>query len=156
MTLQILFAVLVSVLVSLPVVAQASHVSVPTIVFVCEHGSAKSVVAAAHFNRLAEERGLRFRAVSRGTVPDEAFPPAAMENLARDGLKPADPKPVKLAQADLDNALGVVTFCEIPAEYKPPTGVETWTVPPVSTDYAVSRDAILTEIERLLSRLQSR
>ena len=34
-----------------------------TIVFVCEHGSAKSVVAAAHFDRLAGERGLGLRAV---------------------------------------------------------------------------------------------
>jgi hypothetical protein len=28
---------------------------VQTILFVCEHGSAKSVIAAAHFNRLAEQ-----------------------------------------------------------------------------------------------------
>ncbi len=26
----------------------------PVVVFVCEHGAAKSIVAAAHFNRLAE------------------------------------------------------------------------------------------------------
>ncbi|MGH9334858.1 MAG: hypothetical protein ACRD21_14045, partial [Vicinamibacteria bacterium] len=41
-----------------------------TVVFVCEHGAAKSVIAAAHFNRLAKERELPFRAISRGTVPD--------------------------------------------------------------------------------------
>ena len=38
-----------------------------TILFVCEHGSAKSVVAAAHFNQIATARGLPFRAISRGT-----------------------------------------------------------------------------------------
>ncbi len=26
-------------------------------VFVCEHGAAKSIVAAAHFNRIAREKG---------------------------------------------------------------------------------------------------
>ena len=40
-----------------------------TVLFVCEHGAAKSVVAAAHFNKLAAERGLPFRAISRGTAP---------------------------------------------------------------------------------------
>ena len=35
-------------------------VSASTIVFVCEHGSAKSVVAAAHFNRLAAEARLPY------------------------------------------------------------------------------------------------
>ena len=37
----------------------------PTLVFVCLHGSVKSQIAAAHFNRIARERGLsvtRFRA----------------------------------------------------------------------------------------------
>ena len=49
-----------------------------TILFVCEHGSAKSVVAAAHFNRIAAARGLPFRAISRGTVPDVEMAPAAV------------------------------------------------------------------------------
>lgn len=48
---------------------------VGTVLFVCEHGSAKSVVAAAHFNRLAEQRGLPFHAISRGTAPDEEMAP---------------------------------------------------------------------------------
>ncbi len=52
---------------------------VGTILFVCEHGSAKSVVAAAHFNRIAAARGLPFRAISRGTVPDAEMAPAAVK-----------------------------------------------------------------------------
>ena len=39
------------------------------VVFVCEHGAAKSVVATAYFNTLAAERGLPFRATFRGTAP---------------------------------------------------------------------------------------
>jgi len=38
------------------------------VVFVCEHGAAKSVVATAYFNKLAAERGLPFRATFRGTT----------------------------------------------------------------------------------------
>src|SRR5690242_16385787 len=64
-----------------------------TVLFVCEHGSAKSVVAAAHFNRIAAERGLPFRAIARGTVPEPGMAPAAVKGLLEDGLKPADPVP---------------------------------------------------------------
>ena len=49
-----------------PLLAQAN----PSIVFVCEHGAAKSVIAAAYFNKIAAEHGLRerrSRATSRGT-----------------------------------------------------------------------------------------
>ena len=49
----------------------------PVVLFVCEHGSTKSTVAAAHFNKLAGERGLKLRAVSRGTNPDEEVAPKA-------------------------------------------------------------------------------
>jgi protein-tyrosine-phosphatase len=42
-----------------------------TIIFVCEHGAAKSVIAAAYFNRFAEQRGLNLRAAARGTNPDD-------------------------------------------------------------------------------------
>jgi pyruvate/2-oxoglutarate dehydrogenase complex dihydrolipoamide acyltransferase (E2) component len=58
----------------------------PVIVFVCEHGAAKSVMAAAHFNKLARERGLNLRAVARGTSPDKEIAPKAALGLQADGL----------------------------------------------------------------------
>ena len=124
-----------------------------TVLFVCEHGSAKSVVAAAHFNRIAAERGLPFRAVSRGTAPDPEMAPAAVKGLLGDGLKPADPAPAKLTQSDLDTAVRVVTFCDLPPDLKAAAPVERWEVPPVSTEYAGSRDAMLERMEQLLLEL---
>ena len=124
-----------------------------TILFVCEHGSAKSVVAAAHFNRITAARGLPFRAVSRGTVPDAEMAPAAVEGLLGDGLKPDDPAPTKLEQSDLDAAVRVVTFCALPAGLQARSPVQPWEVPPVSTEYAASREALLVRIERLLQEL---
>ncbi len=44
------------------------------IVFVCEHGSVKSLIAASLFERAAAERGLDVHAVSRGVSPDERVP----------------------------------------------------------------------------------
>src|SRR3954447_1387630 len=68
--------------------AQTSKADVApsTIVFVCEHGSAKSVVAAAHFNRLAAEARLPFRAVSRGVKPDAEVAVGVKAGLAADGI----------------------------------------------------------------------
>jgi protein-tyrosine-phosphatase len=124
--------------------------AVGTVLFVCEHGSAKSVVAAAHFNRIAANRGLPFRAISRGTVPDAEMAPAAVKGLLGDGLKPDDPAPTKLEQSDLDAAVRVVTFCDLPPELEVAAPIERWEVLPVSTEYARSRDAMLAHIEQLL------
>lgn len=126
---------------------------VGTVLFVCEHGSAKSIVAAAHFNRIAADRGLPFRAISRGTVPDAEMAPAAVKGLLGDGLKADDPTPAKLAQSDLDTAVRVVTFCDLPPDLEVATPIERWEVPPVSTEYAKSRDVMLAHIERLLREL---
>lgn len=124
-----------------------------SVVFVCEHGSAKSVVAAAHFNRLAAERGLAIRAISRGTVPDEEMAKPAVEGLLGDGLVPGDATPSRLQQGDLDAATRVVTFCDLPPESVPKSTVARWEVPPVSTDYSASRDAIVRGIDQLIGEL---
>src|SRR5262245_20474816 len=58
----------------------------PTILFVCEHGAAKSVIAAAYFDKLAKERGLNYRAVFRGTNPDLTLAAAAENGLKEDGI----------------------------------------------------------------------
>ena len=125
-----------------------------TIVFVCEHGSAKSVVAAAHFNRLAGERGLGLRAVSRGTDPDAEIGPAAEAGLRADGLVAGGRSPAKLTQADAAGAARVVTFCELPRSYATAAPVERWDgVPPVSENYAKARDEIVGRTRRLLDGL---
>src|SRR5258707_15766013 len=51
------------------------------VVFVGEHGAAKSVSAAAYFNELARERGLPERASARGTPPDPAYSPVVVQGL---------------------------------------------------------------------------
>src|SRR5215207_10260728 len=122
-----------------------------TIVFVCEHGSAKSVVAAAHFNRLAGERGLGLRAVSRGTDPDPEIAPNAEAGLRADGLAPDELSPAALSHADAAGAARVVTFCELPEAFVTATPVERWDgVPPVSEDYEKAREEIVERLRRLL------
>ncbi len=125
------------------------------ILFICEHGSAKSVVAAAHFNDLAAESGLPVRAISRGTDPDDAIHPAALRGLALDGLGAAS-APVRLSDADLDAAQRVVSFSDLPPEYNGRVRPDIWTVPAVSENYESSRDAIVTRVRVLIGELTAK
>lgn len=125
-----------------------------TIVFVCEHGSAESVVAAAYFNRLASERSLGLRAVSRGTDPDAEIATNAEVGLRADGLVADERSPAKLTQADAAGADRVVTFYELPETYATAVPVERWDgVSPVSENYEKARDEIVERLRRLLGEL---
>ncbi len=122
-----------------------------TIIFVCEHGAAKSVIAAAYFNQLAIKRGLDVRALARGTHPDSALSSAAVAGLRSDGIPFADGPPQKLRRAEVESARKIVTFCELPEEFVDKTATEVWEgVPPVSADYAQARDAILKHLKDLV------
>src|SRR5262245_3348146 len=64
-----------------------------SIVFICEHGISKSLVAAMLFNRMAEQRGLAVRAVSRAAGPQtlaSKVPARLMQNLDGDGFPVRD------------------------------------------------------------------
>lgn len=121
----------------------------------CEHGSAKSVVAAAHFNRLAAQRGLAIRAISRGTDPDPGNHPAAVAGLKADGLEP-QAQPCRLHASDFETATSIVAFSPLPSHYAPVVPVEVWNVPPVSENYSAARDAIVDHIDGLLDDLAQR
>lgn len=127
-----------------------------TIIFVCEHGAAKSVIAAAYFNKLVNEKGLKLQAIARGTHPDDRLAPKAVAGLLEDGLQPIESAPQKLLPADTESAQKVITFCDLPdGEYHPLVAIERWDgVPPVSENYQIARDAILENLNRLITDLQ--
>lgn len=54
--------------------AQRSHARTDTVLFVCEHGTVKSLLARVLFERYAKEVGLPMIAVSRGTKADSVVP----------------------------------------------------------------------------------
>jgi|SRR5205085_3627170 len=124
------------------------------VVFVCEHGVAKNVIAAAHFNRLARERNLHIRGIARGTNPEDEIPSRVVTGLQADGLALGE-RPKKLSEDDVRDVSRVVAFCKLPEEFYQKVRVEEWNdVPPVSEDYLKAREAILDRIKRLLDELQ--
>ena len=125
----------------------------PVVVFVCEHGAAKSVVAAAYFNHLAQQMGLDVHAFARGTNPDEELSLQAVQGLTEDGLPIPESSPQKLTLAEMQSAQRVVAFCQIPDEYQQGTTIEYWNdIPPFSESYEKARDAMIKRIRHMLDQ----
>ncbi len=127
----------------------------PTVLFVCEHGAAKSVIAAAYFDKLAKERGLKRRAVFRGTNPDPALAPAAEKGLKEDGINTRGWKPELVTKKDLDLASRIVTLgCALPGKEGVAEKVVEWNdVPSVSQNYQLARDDIVKRVQNLVDEL---
>jgi protein-tyrosine-phosphatase len=127
----------------------------PSVVFVCEHGAAKSVVATAYFNKLAQERGLPYRATFRGTDPQAELSTATLKGLREDGIEIPTGKPTVISQADVDGATHVFAIgCMLPAMAKRSGKASDWTDVPEGQGYAPMRDAIVRHVKQLLDELQ--
>lgn len=128
-----------------------------TILFVCLHGAAKSVLAAAYFNQLAAARGLETRAEAAGTDPDPEVSPAVARALLGEGIDVRGRRPRRVTAEDLANASHVVSFgCDLSGLAPPGPSVERWDdVPAVSADFDTARDAILARLGRLLADWES-
>ena len=125
-----------------------------TVVFVCIHGSAKSLIAAEHFRRLAAQQGVDVRATSAGTAPDAEIPPNVIQGLLEDGIDVRGLRPRRLAREELAKAWRVVSFgCDLGNVTPPRVSVERWDdVPAVSEDFKAARDVIVARLPRLLDQ----
>lgn len=126
------------------------------VVFVCEHGTVKSVVASAYFNALARARRLPVRAVSRGTNLDPAVPAIVRDGLLRDGITLGAFAPTLFSITESLRALAVVTF-DRPAvvmSVAKATRVIPWdNLPAVSVNYDIARDSIRYRVRHLVDSL---
>jgi arsenate reductase (thioredoxin) len=124
-------------------------------VFVCDHGAALSVVAAAYFNKLAREQHLNLHAIARGTKPQKNISVSARDGLKADGVPSGLKRPRALSQQDAIHALRIVAFCPLPRKYSHLAPVETWSdVPATSANYPLARDAILKHLRELVGQLK--
>lgn len=125
------------------------------IIFVCEHGAAKSIIGATYFNKLANEKGLNITAIARGTNPDEALLPNAVNGLIEDGLQLTELIPQKLSLDEIKSAQKVITFCNLSdEEVQQSIEIENWeNIPPVSENYQIARDAIIEKLNSLITTL---
>jgi protein-tyrosine-phosphatase len=125
-----------------------------SVVFVCEYGSKKSLLAASYFNRFAAAEKLPFRAVSRGLDPDPEVPEWIQSRLVAEGFDTSEAlRPLKLSTEDVAAAGVLVSFsANVPSGAA--GSVRDWgDIPPLSEDYAHARDAIVTRVRDLVREL---
>ncbi len=127
----------------------------PTVLFVCLHGSAKSLIALEHFRRLARQRGIDAQADGAGIEPDAEIPPRVVQGLLGEGIDVRGRRPRQVTRADLERASRVVTFgCELGALESSVLARDRWDdVPAVSEGYKPARDVIVGRLPGLLDEL---
>ena len=126
----------------------------PQVVFVCAHGAAKSVIAAAYFNKLAAERGLAARAAFRGVEPSDALSARAVEGLKADGVPLPPGQPTAIGSADIAGATHVFTIgCALPASVQGSLKATSWDDVPDDKGYEGMRDAIVRHVRTLVDSL---
>ena len=117
--------------------ARTPGVQAQTILFVCEHGSAKSIIAAAHFNDLAARNGLPYWAIARGVHPDKEIPPYIVSGLGAEGLNVRGWQPRRFSEDDVLKAARVITLgCALPTSKTFAAGqAQDWNIPSPSENY---------------------
>ena len=126
------------------------------VLFVCEHGTVRSLLAKVLFEEYAAAVGLNMQAVSRGTKADSMVPPWMLQGLADDHVALGTWHPQTLQASDLRNASFVVSF-DLPTVATAGTQVPRaqWdSLPSVSRDYAMGRDAIKVRVHHLVDSLK--
>jgi protein-tyrosine-phosphatase len=127
-----------------------------TVLFVCEHGTVKSLLAKVLFEQYAQEVGLLMRAESRGTHADSTVPPWMLRGLALDHVTLGSWHPKPLGAGDLATASYIVSF-DVPgaatAAARAPRAQ--WNgLPSVTQDYSKGRDAIKARVHQLVDSLK--
>ena len=74
------------------------------IVFLCPHGAAKSVIAAAYCQQLADQCGVPLHVTSAGTEPDAEVSPAVVALLRAEGIDVAGHQPRRVTPEELATA----------------------------------------------------
>ena len=128
------------------------------VLFVCQHGAAKSVIAARHLAELAHVRGLTLNAAAAGVEPDEVIPPHVIAGLRGDGVDDCEAPPQAVTRELLERAGIVVSFgCDLSAFAEPSGQIVQWKdVPAVSDGYDAARTAILSRLHAILDEVEQR
>ena len=127
----------------------------PTILFMCPHGAAKSVLASAYFQRAARERGLNVRVITAGTDPDPAVAPKVAQHLKAQGYDVPIATPRRVTADDLAAADVVVSIgCDVKGLPPPRGSLRQWDdVPAPSEDFTAADDKIKERVIALVDEL---
>jgi protein-tyrosine-phosphatase len=138
-----------------PPSAQALTPGSPTVLFMCPHGAAKSVLASAYFSRAAKERGLNVRVLTAATHPDPEVAPAVAAHLAGNGYAVPVATPRLVTGDDLASADVVISLGCDPRDLPvPATKLVQWNeIPGPGENLAAADAAIRRRVVELVDEL---
>jgi protein-tyrosine-phosphatase len=121
-----------------------------TFLFLCPHNAAKSVIAAAYYERLAAARGVTLRAASAGTDPGVS--PGVAGALLAEGIDVRAHRPRRVTAEDLTRASRVVSLgCDLGDLAPLGLVIEHWDdVPSPSADLTGARAVIASHVRRVV------
>jgi arsenate reductase (thioredoxin) len=127
----------------------------PTVLFLCPHGAAKSVLASAYFQTAAKERGLNVRVGAAGTDPQDQVSPAVVNRLRQNGYQVPVKKPRKVTANDIETADVIISMgCDVSALNVPTDKLRRWDdVPGPSEDLNAADNAIRRRVMALVEEL---
>jgi arsenate reductase len=127
------------------------------VLFVCEHGAAKSVLAAELLQLAAAAQRLRVVVRAAGIEPSAEIADGVLTLLPEQAAALQGRTPRRVTAADLDMAAITVTFNLDPADLPArPRELLAWDdVPPVAGDPVAARAVIDGHIAELIDRLRS-
>ena len=127
----------------------------PTVLFMCPHGAAKSVLASAYFQRAARERGLNVVVESAGTDPDPAVAPAVAAHLKKNGYRVPINKPARATAGQVAAADVVISMgCDLSGFPTPRGRKVNWDdVPSPGEDFDKADAAIKRKVIELVDEL---
>lgn len=129
-----------------------------TILFLCPHGGAKSLVAACYFNRRVRELSLPYEGVAAAAEdPYKSVPEPVAELLKREGLDVRSFKPRSATDRDLRSAGRTISIgCDIGKLDHGAQSIESWDdVPMMSENLEGSVESIRSHIEQLIEQLHT-
>ena len=125
-----------------------------TIAFVCLHGSAKSLIAAEYFTKIAAAGGVDARGTTSGPEPDAEVPQNVIDGLRQKGIDVRGREPALVTAEALASADHIVSFgYDLSALVPSGRTVEQWgDCPAVSDDFEIAWVFITGRVRQLLER----
>ena len=127
-----------------------------TLLFICPHGAAKSIMAAAYTAHIAKQYGLELHVATAGAEPDAAIASPVATLLESEGIALTEETPRMLNQSDIDHDQRVISLgCPLDQFHTQGTSVEYWNdVMPPSQNVVAAKDAIYAHVMQLISKLR--
>lgn len=117
-----------------------------TVLFMCPHGAAKSVLAAAYFRKMTAERGVDWHIEFAGTEPDEDLSANVVALLRAEGLAVPDERPHRVTAEELARADWIVSMgCDLSGLEVGETAVLQWDDVTPPSEGVVAAKAMIVE-----------